>query len=268
MCVGGDVSSLVRGERPSGLPRWLEVPVCLLALFVLSPVLILTAVVVKLSSPGPVLFTQERMGKAMRHFKLFKFRSMRVQTVGPQVTAQGDSRVTAVGRILRATKLDELPGLWNVVRGDMSLVGPRPEVPAYVQEDSIAWQEVLRVRPGITDPVTLRLRNEEELVAQAVGDHEAFYLEILQPYKLAGYLEYLRRRTWWTDVGVLWASVWAVLRPGTAPPPTMGEVRAAAESLPPRPGDKVPTGGVVSGQECLACLQGMPTEETGKGGLA
>ncbi len=128
-----------------------------------------------------------------------------------------------MGRLLRRSKLDELPELWNVLRGDMSFVGPRPEVPQYVDPENPAWKEVLLVRPGLTDPVTLRLRNEELLMTRVEGDREAFYRETLQPLKLAGYRAYLQRRTWRTDVGVLFATLLAVLWParsGSPAPPT------------------------------------------------
>ncbi len=108
------------------------------------------------------------------------------------MTAGGDSRVTAIGRFLRRTKLDELPELWNVVRGEMSFVGPRPEVERFVRLEDPLWREVLEARPGLTDPTTLRLRDEESLLASVEGDREAYYRETLQPLKLRGYVEYLR----------------------------------------------------------------------------
>ena len=129
--------------------------------------------------------------------------------------------MTPVGKLLRKTKLDELPELWNVLKGDMSLVGPRPEVPRYVDLASPAWRLVLEARPGITDPVTMILRNEEALLAKVEGDRELFYLETLQPFKLEGYAEYLRGRNWWTDVKVLWKTFVVVLLPGKALPPTL-----------------------------------------------
>ncbi len=122
---------------------------------------------------------------------------------GPEVTAAGDSRVTRVGRVLRRLKLDELPQLWNVLKGEMSFVGPRPEVPALVDVTSESWRLVLSVRPGITDPVTLALKDEEALLAAVVGDRERFYRETLQPYKLRGYEEYIQKRTAWTDLAVI-----------------------------------------------------------------
>ena len=212
-------------NHPHGLPRWFEVLAALLGLVLVSPLMVVCALGVKLSSPGPVIFRQKRVGQGGRPFFLLKFRSMRVGERGPQVTRSGDARVTRFGRWLRKLKLDELPELWNVVRGDMALVGPRPEVPEYVNLQDPLWQEVLVARPGITDPVTLRLRNEEELLAQA-SDSERFYLEVLQRYKLKGYLDYLRCRTWWSDVGVLGKSVWAVLFSVSAPPPDLQDICA------------------------------------------
>jgi lipopolysaccharide/colanic/teichoic acid biosynthesis glycosyltransferase len=178
-----------------------------------------------------VLFRQERVGKGGRLFHLLKFRSMRVHAGGAQVTARGDARITEVGRFLRKTKLDELPELWNVVRGELSLVGPRAEVPKYVDLESPKWRRVLSANPGITDPVTLRLRNEEELIAAAGGDPEAFYRGVLQPLKLEGYIRYLDRRTAWSDLGVLVRTVFAVVIPSKAPPPTLEDLKKGAEEL-------------------------------------
>lgn len=210
-----------------GLPRWFEVAAAFVGLVLTSPLLLVCAVGVKLSSPGPVLFRQRRVGHGGKPFFLLKFRSMRMGTTGPSVTQRGDARVTAFGRLLRKLKLDELPELWNVIRGDLSLVGPRPEVPEYVNLEDPLWQEVLTARPGITDPVTLRLRNEEELLAQA-SNVEAFYVEVLQRYKLHGYAAYLRTRSWWSDLAVLLKSVWAVVFPAAAPPPSLEEIHHLA----------------------------------------
>jgi lipopolysaccharide/colanic/teichoic acid biosynthesis glycosyltransferase len=154
---------------------------------------------------------------------------MRVVGDGPEVTAGDDARVTAIGRLLRKLKIDELPELWNVVRGDMSFVGPRPEVPRYVDLADPLWERVLRARPGITDPVTLRLRNEEALLATVDGDRERFYLDTLQRYKLLGYAYYLDRRTCWRDLGVLLKSAFVVVLPGLTPAPTLDEIRRAAQ---------------------------------------
>lgn len=197
----------------SGIPRWIEAPVALLAIVVASPLLLISAAAVALSSRGPVVFRQSRVGQAGRFFVLYKFRTMRRAGEGPQVTARDDPRVTGVGRLLRKTKVDELPQLWNVVKGDMSLVGPRPEVPVYVDLGNPLWHYVLAARPGLTDPVTLFLRNEEELLARMPGDRETFYLETLQPYKLQGYVAYLRERNWRQDVRILFRTPLAIIYP-------------------------------------------------------
>jgi lipopolysaccharide/colanic/teichoic acid biosynthesis glycosyltransferase len=125
---------------------------------------------------------------------------------------------------LRKTKVDELPELWNVLKGDLSLVGPRPEVPSYVDMENPLWKRVLQVRPGITDPVTLKLRNEEVFLAQVEGDREEYYLKVLQPYKLQGYLEYLSKRSSWTDVNILFQTAVAVIFPRAAPLPSSAEI--------------------------------------------
>src|SRR5207302_10964849 len=126
---------------------------------------------------------QARVGRYGKPFTLVKLRTMRASSGGFQVTAADDARVTPIGRFLRRSKLDELPELWNVLRGEMSFVGPRPEVVRYVHPEDPLWKEVLLVRPGLTDPVTLRLRYEEGLMASFPGDRERFYIERLQPLK-------------------------------------------------------------------------------------
>jgi len=214
-------------SHPRGIPRFFEALAALAGLVATSPLLLLATVLIRATSPGPLLFRQERVGRFGKVFTLLKFRSMYLHdNSGNQVTAKGDSRITFVGRLLRKTKLDELPGLWNVARGDMSLVGPRPEVSRYVNLDNPLWQRVLEVRPGITDPVTLSLRNEEELIAECQGDPEKFYLSTLQPYKLSGYVDYLQQRTWRTDVCVLIKTLFAVIVPSWAPLPEVEEIEA------------------------------------------
>ncbi|MCA1581412.1 MAG: polysaccharide biosynthesis protein [Acidobacteria bacterium] len=217
----------------TGLPRIFELLAAGSVLLVFSPVLLLCAIGVALSSRGPVLFRQKRIGRRGEIFTLYKFRTMRAGVDGPQVTAKGDDRVTLVGRLLRATKLDELPELWNILKGDLSLVGPRPEVPRFVDLGNPLWRKVLRVRPGLTDPVTLRLRNEEALLSAVVGNRETFYRDVLQPYKLRGYADYLDRRTIWTDLEVLLRTAVAIVRPSTAPPPSFAELTRIAEGTEP-----------------------------------
>ena len=197
----------------TGMARWVEVLLSTLGLLVSLPLLILGSVAIALTSPGPVIFRQQRVGRNGQLFVLYKLRTMKMAPDGPQVTTRGDDRITRIGRILRRTKVDELPELWNVLKGDMSLVGPRPEVPRYVDLEDDRWRLVLQSRPGITDPVTVRLRNEETLLADVKGDREDFYIRRLQPFKLQGYIEYLQRRSWWTDLSVLCRTVVVVVWP-------------------------------------------------------
>ncbi|MDO5286408.1 MAG: sugar transferase [Actinomycetia bacterium] len=175
-----------------------------------SPVLAVCAAAVKLGDGGPVLFRQTRVGLRGRPFRILKLRSMRVRSTGAEVTSAGDSRVTGVGRVLRATKLDELPQLVNVVAGDMSLVGPRPEVPRYVA----AWSDedrelVLSVRPGITDPASLAFVDEEARLAEA-DDPEQYYREVIAPAKLALCREYVRTRSLAGDARIVLQTLAAV----------------------------------------------------------
>ncbi|HEY6147197.1 MAG TPA: sugar transferase, partial [Thermoanaerobaculia bacterium] len=173
----------VRVWEGAGLPRSIEALVAAIGLLLATPILLLCVIAIKLTSRGPVFFRQGRVGRRGEFFELYKLRTMRVQpsSWGLNVTARDDDRITPVGRILRTMKLDEIPGLWSVLVGDLSLVGPRPEVPRFVDLGNPLWREALKVRPGLTDPVTLRLRNEEELLASVGGNREAFYREVLQP---------------------------------------------------------------------------------------
>lgn len=204
-------------EPHPGLPRSLEVVASAAGLIVALPLLAVAAVAIRLTSPGPALFRQERVGRAGRPFFLLKLRTMRAGA-GSLVTTSGDPRVTPVGRLLRRTKLDELPQLWNVVRGDMALVGPRPEVPAYVDLADPAWSRVLETRPGITDPVSLRLRFEEALLASAPGNRAEFYRDVMVPFKVQKYLEYQSVRSPWSDLVVLFQTVFTGFFPNLVPP--------------------------------------------------
>ena len=205
-------------------------------LLLASPLLMVTAAAVALSSPGPVLFRQVRVGRFGREFVMLKFRTMRLNDEPLQVTAAGDGRVTAVGRLLRRLKLDELPELWNVVRGELSLVGPRPEVPRYVDADDERWHRVLEERPGITHPVTLRLADEEGLIAAAGGDAERFYVDELLPFKLRGYLEYQKERSLGSDLRVLAATAAGLVGWRWYDPAGLDEVRADGSGVEGRHG--------------------------------
>lgn len=177
-------------------------------LILLSPVLGLVACCIKLTSRGPVLFRQIRIGKDGCPFQILKFRSMMIQARKRdlKITVAGDPRVTAIGKVLRCFKVDELPQLWNVIRGDMSLVGPRPEVPAFVELYTPEQRMVLSARPGITDPASLAYRHEEEILADQ-GDPERFYRTQILPDKLARNSAYLQKVTFRNDVRIILRTV-------------------------------------------------------------
>ena len=177
------------------------------------PLLAVIAIWVRLDSPGPALFRQERVGRGGRLFRIHKFRTMgEDDTAGPQLTVAGDARITRAGRWLRSTKLDELPQLIDVLRGDMSLVGPRPEVPRFMAlyPDQVR-QKILSVRPGITDQAAIEFRDEGRLLA-AADDAEAFYVEAIMPRKQRYYLEYVAQRSLSGDLLILWRTLRVLLR--------------------------------------------------------
>lgn len=181
--------------------------------------LALVVIAIRCSSRGPAIYRQTRVGRGGRPFTLLKFRTMKVGADRDDQLTVGDAdlRTTVVGRLLRRTKLDELPQLANVATGTMSLVGPRPEVPRYVDPSRPHQAEVLHHRPGLTDPASLAFRNEVQLLEQA-ADPERFYLDVLLPAKLELSAVYLRRRSLQTDLGMLLRTVGVLV--GLTPVPT------------------------------------------------
>ena len=172
------------------------------ALVVLSPLIALLALAVRLDSRGPAFFSQERVGRGFRRFRIWKFRSMAHESAGPLITASGDARITRVGRVLRRAKLDELPQFWNVLAGDMSLVGPRPELPEYVDLYRDRYRTVLTVRPGITDLASITFRNEEKILSEAT-DPTRQYREVVLPSKLDLAEKYIRTQSFGLDCQIL-----------------------------------------------------------------
>ncbi len=184
-----------------------------IGLLLLSPLLLALAAWIRLDSPGPVFFRQERIGLRGRPFRIYKFRSMRVDHSGPQITVGADDRITRSGHIIRAYKLDELPQLLNVFLGDMSLVGPRPEVPRYVAlYPADVRAEVLSVRPGITDLASVQYRSESTLLAQS-ADPERTYIDTILPAKLALCRQYVRERSLGLDLKIIGMTLGILLKP-------------------------------------------------------
>jgi lipopolysaccharide/colanic/teichoic acid biosynthesis glycosyltransferase len=183
-----------------------------MGLVVLSPLFVVLAILIKLDSPGPVFYRGLRVGQGGLLFRMLKFRSMvqQAEQDGPGFTADGDPRVTRLGRVLRRTKLDELPQLINVLRGEMSMVGPRPEDPRYVALYAPEQRRVLDVRPGITSQASVQYRHEEAMLAR--DDAEDIYVATLMPDKLRIELAYMDHMSLWTDLKVIAMTIHAVLQ--------------------------------------------------------
>lgn len=194
------------------MKRFFDILASLAALVVLSPAFLVLGAAVAASSRGPILFRQERVGRGFRIFTLYKFRTMvRDAERGPNVTSAGDARITSVGAILRRTKLDELPQLFNVLRGDMSFVGPRPELAQYVQRFRDDYREILTVRPGITDYAAIEYRNEEQ-VLKTFPDPEIGYVQVVLPRKIELYRRYLKEQGLVTDLRILFLTAISIVR--------------------------------------------------------
>ena len=194
------------------LKRLLDIVFSLLGLLLLLPLFVALAILVKRQSPGEVLYRGLRIGQFGKPFRIFKFRTMvqNAETLGASSTPEDDPRVTRVGRFLRKYKMDELPQLLNVIRGEMSLVGPRPQLPWAVERYSPEEKAVLSVRPGITDYASLRFRNEGEIL-RGSRDPDKDYFEKIHPEKMRLSLEYVRRQSFWFDCDILVRTLGAVV---------------------------------------------------------
>jgi len=197
------------------LKRGVDLALSVLGLTILSPLFLVLALAVVTLTGRPVFFRQTRVGRDRRPFLLLKFRTMRPDGgSGLPITGQGDPRVTPLGRLLRASKLDELPQLVNVLRGEMSFVGPRPEVPRYVAHYTPEQAAVLRVRPGLTDPATVLFRDEERLLGLVEeARREQYYVSDILPRKLAINLDYIARAGLLYDLGVILGTLRTIVRP-------------------------------------------------------
>ncbi|TWU12618.1 UDP-glucose:undecaprenyl-phosphate glucose-1-phosphate transferase [Symmachiella macrocystis] len=190
------------------MKRMFDLLVSFCGLLLLWPVLLVSAVLIKLTSAGPALYRQQRMGLNFQSFDILKFRTMVVDAhkLGGQITAGRDPRITSVGHFLRKTKIDELPQLINVFKGEMSFVGPRPEVPRYVEMFRDDYAELLKVRPGITDIASLKYRHESELLGESENPETTYVQEIL-PDKIVLAKEYIRRSSILFDLKLIFKTV-------------------------------------------------------------
>jgi lipopolysaccharide/colanic/teichoic acid biosynthesis glycosyltransferase len=184
------------------LKRSFDIIASIFGLILLSPVLLVIAALIKLQIPGPVIFCQERAGRHGNPFTIYKFRTMVVNHGGSSISIKGEDRITPFGAKLRKHKLDELPELWNVLKGDMSFVGPRPDIPEYVNKLTGEERLILELRPGITSPATLKYAKEEELLA-SVSDPKKYNDEVLWPDKVRINLEYYRNKSIAKDIVII-----------------------------------------------------------------
>lgn len=183
------------------------------SLLILLPLFLLIAILIKLDSAGPVFFIQKRVGKNFKLFSLYKFRTMVVDTSqrGLQITSAGDPRITKIGRFLRKTKIDELPQIINVIKGDMSVVGPRPEVLKYVEMFKDDYKYILKVKPGITDYAAIEFR-DEECVLKKFKNPEDGYIKKVLPLKINLYKRYIKERSLFTDMKLIFLTLWKIVR--------------------------------------------------------
>lgn len=213
--------------------RAVDLVVAALAITALAPLLAAVALAIAVADGRPVLFRQERLGRGFRPFRICKFRTMRVPAAGENrygMTAAGDAAITPLGRYLRRWRLDELPQLWNILRGEMSIFGPRPELPQYVAVFQTAYDELLAVRPGLLDPATIQFLGEADLLPPG-PDREDIYRTQILPQKITLSLAYLRRRTWHSDLCLVFAAAAALWRQ-----PASAAAFGAGPSAAPQPG--------------------------------
>ncbi|MFG0262518.1 MAG: sugar transferase [Novipirellula sp. JB048] len=197
----------------TAMKRCLDLLAAGIAIVILAPLLLGIAVLIRLTSSGPLLFQQTRLGQGLKPFRILKFRTMveHAPALGPAITSGDDPRITGIGKLLRRTKLDELPQLFNILKGDMSLVGPRPEVPKYVAMFEDDFRQILIVRPGLTDLASIKYRDESTLLAQA-EDPEREYITRILPDKIELAKQYVRQSSLTFDLRVILKTLLKVLR--------------------------------------------------------
>lgn len=194
------------------LKRFFDIVVSFIGILILLPIFLIIAIVIKLSSKGPVFFRQVRVGKGGKEFRIFKFRTMVVdaEKKGMQITVDGDSRITKPGKFLRKSKMDELPQLINVLIGDMSFVGPRPEVPKYVAMYNENQRSILKIRPGITDIASIIYRDENLILAKSENPEETYIKEIM-PKKIELNVKYIKKMSVIYDIGLIFKTIFKII---------------------------------------------------------
>jgi lipopolysaccharide/colanic/teichoic acid biosynthesis glycosyltransferase len=199
------------------MKRLFDIVVSMAGLGLLLPLFLIAAVAIKLDSRGPVFFRQQRMGRRFRPFLIYKFRTMThdPKSAGTLFTVRHDPRITRVGHFLRKSKIDELPQLINVAKGEMTFVGPRPEVPSYVELFRADYEEILRVRPGITDLASIKYRDEATVLSQS-PDPEAEYVNRVLPDKIKLAKEYIRQSSFLFDLGLMFKTFYRLFQRGLA----------------------------------------------------
>jgi len=205
-------TDVIIAPKRAWVKRTFDLGFAMIALLLLSPLFLLGSLLAKLQSKGPVFYKAKRVGKDETLFEMYKFRTMVVNadTLGGSLTTYRDTRITSIGRFLRWTKLDELPNLINVIKGEMSLIGPRPEAPTYVKYYTEIQKQVLQVKPGMTGPSQLANRDEEEKL-KGQQDAEHYYITELMPKKLALDLHYVATQSITSDIGWLLKTFWVVI---------------------------------------------------------
>jgi lipopolysaccharide/colanic/teichoic acid biosynthesis glycosyltransferase len=203
----------VKPTKSSMLKRGFDILCSLVGIVILFPLFILIGILIKIDSKGPIIFKQIRIGKNFKPFTLYKFRTMIIDSAKNSLllTVDNDPRITKIGRFLRKTKLDELPQLFNVLKGDMSIVGPRPEVQRYVSMFEKDYREILTIKPGITDYASIEFRNEENILRR-YNDVEEGYIKEILPAKIALYKRYLKEKSFLTDLKIIFLTLYRVIK--------------------------------------------------------
>lgn len=210
------------------LKRTFDFIAAVIGLILLSPYFIIVSILVKLNSRGPIFYGGKRVGQGGGVFTMYKFRTMvtDAESLGPSVTYDEDPRITRVGHWLRKARLDEFPQLWNVLKGDMSLVGPRPEAVYYFERYTDEQKQIFQVKPGMTGMTQIRFRHEEDLLTNP-ETLDRDYLEKVLPPKVALDLDYIKRQSFWLDISLIFETLWVVLVADRFTKPTLPEVDPA-----------------------------------------